>query len=65
MTGMSISSKHKLSMKSTERRHSIGRHSDNTQVCLHADGESAERCKVGDISSAGMFIVTAWEGGTR
>ena len=45
-------------MKSTERRHHIRRHSGNTQVYLHAYGESTQRCKVRDISSAGMFIET-------
>jgi hypothetical protein len=55
---MSIFSKHKLSMRSVERRHYPRRHSGETRVYLYAYGESLQPCKVRDISSAGIFIET-------
>jgi hypothetical protein len=55
---MGIFRKRKQGMGSTERRRHPRWHSDGTQVHLYVQGESAQRCKVRDISRAGMFIET-------
>jgi hypothetical protein len=55
---MGIFSKRIQSMRSAERRRHPRRHSDGAQVYLYPHGESSQRCKVYDISRAGMFIET-------
>lgn len=55
---MGIFNKRKQTLRPAERRRFLRRDSDGTRVYLHAPGLKAQRCKVRDISRAGMFIET-------
>jgi hypothetical protein len=55
---MGIFSKQMLGVKPTDRRHFPRRHTGEAQVYLYASGENVQRCKVYDISRAGMFVET-------
>lgn len=59
MADMGIFSKRKqTSARPAERRRYPRRHADGTQVYLYSRGGNSQRCKVRDISRAGMFIET-------
>lgn len=55
---MGIFRSRKQSMSSSERRRYLRRQSDGAQVYLYAHGKKSQRCKVRDISRAGMFVET-------
>ena len=55
---MGIFRKRKQGISLAERRRYPRRHAERTQVHLYAQGESVQRCKVRDISRAGIFILT-------
>lgn len=55
---MGIFHKQKQGIGSAEQRRYPRRQSDGTQVYLYARGGGSQRCRVRDISRAGMFIET-------
>ena len=55
---MNIFTKRKQGMRIAERRRYPRRQAEGMQVHLYAQGESAQCCKVRDISRAGMLITT-------
>lgn len=55
---MNLFLKRKQGMSQAERRRFPRRQSEGTQVHMYAHGKSVQRCKVRDISRAGLFILS-------